>query len=64
VPDDVRLLLAQGLDQSDNVTDQVEDGVRVDVVGMVAASVSTLVRGDHSEARIGQRAELVVPGVP
>ncbi len=64
VPDDVRLLLAQGVDQSDDVADQVEDGVRVDVVGMVAASVATLVGGDHAEARIGQRAELVMPGVP
>lgn len=64
VPDDVRFLLAQGVDQSDDVADQVEDGVRVDVVGMVAASVSPLVGGDHAEARIGQRAELVVPGVP
>lgn len=64
VPDDIGLLLAQGLDQPHYVTDQMQDGVRPDVVGMVAESVSALVGGDDTEARVGQRAELVLPGMP
>lgn len=64
VPDDVRLLLAQCLDQTDDVADQVEDAVRIDGVGTVTTPVSTLVRSDHSEAGVGQGTELVVPGVP
>lgn len=54
VPDDERLLLAEGVYQADDVADQVEDGVRVDGVGVVAAAVATLIGGDHAEARVGQ----------
>lgn len=64
VPDDVRLLLAQSVDQTGHVPDEVEDGVRIDGVGMVAAPVATLVGGDHTEARVGQGAGMVAPGMP
>ncbi len=64
VPDDERPLLAQRADQPDHVPHQVQDAVVGHVLGVVAAAVPALVRRDHPEAGLGQRPELVPPGVP
>ncbi len=57
-------LLAEGADQRGDVTDQVQQGVRVDRLGLLAAGVAALVDGDHAVAGLGERGELVPPGVP
>ncbi len=64
MPDDERPFLAQRVDQPDHVPHQVEDAVRGHVLGVVAASVPALVGSDHPETGLGQRPELVPPGVP
>ena len=52
------------VEQSDEVTDEMEDGVLIDRLGPVALAVTAHVRGNGMEARLSQCNDLVTPGVP
>ncbi len=61
---DHRLLLAQGIDQTHHVADQMQQGVLVDRVGPIGPPIAAHVGRHGVEPRLGQGAKLMAPGVP
>src|ERR1700730_14133276 len=64
VSDDEGAVLAQRLDQTNNVRDEVEDVVCRDLVGRIGLAVTTLVGCDYPKSGCGERRYLVAPAVP
>ena len=61
--DDDGLLLAERCDQSDHVADRIEDRVGADIGWRAGPAEAAHVGGDDMEAGLGQRRDLVPPGV-
>jgi hypothetical protein len=59
-----RVLRLQRIQEADEIADQMEDGVLIDRLRLVALAVAAHVRGDHMEAGRGERIDLVTPGIP
>ncbi len=55
---------AERVDEPDRVPRQVQDRVLVRLGGAAGAGVAALVGGDGVESGLGERGELVPPGVP
>jgi hypothetical protein len=64
VPHDHRLPLAQGIEEADHVAHQVQLGVALAPFGPVGPAIAALIGGHGVVAGLGQRDELVAPGVP
>ena len=63
VADEHRLLGADVVEQADEVGGQLDDVVGVDGVGLRRAAVAALIGRQHVVAGLGQRRNLVAPGV-
>ena len=55
---------ARSIEQADEISHQVQLGVRVDVVGHVGLAVAPLIGGDHVVPGRAERPELMAPRVP
>ena len=63
VPDDHRPFGADVIEQADDVGGQLDDVVRVDGRRLRRPAVAALIGRQHAVARLGQRRNLVTPGV-
>ncbi len=52
------------IEQADEVADQMKDRVLIDRLGCVALAVTAHVGGNGAEARRGEGANLMAPGIP
>src|SRR5208282_1159050 len=64
VPDDDGLLLAQGMNDADDVGREVQDVIRLDRFRRVRLPIPALIRRDRLVASLGKRCHLMPPGVP
>jgi hypothetical protein len=61
VPDDDRVLLAERLDEPDDVPDRVQERVRVDFERSVREAEPAQVGRDDAKPRSGDRTDLMAP---
>jgi hypothetical protein len=59
-----RRFLAEPLNESDDVTDQIEHIVGRDSLGAIGQVIPSLIGRDGMEARLRKRAEMMAPRVP
>ncbi len=64
VADKNRLLFTEHVEHAHQVSDEVQQRIRFDSIGLVGLAVSSQVEGDDVVASFGQRGELVPPGIP
>jgi len=57
------LLFPEGVDEADDIPDQLEDVVRLYRFGPVGAPVAALIGGNGVKSRIGQGRQLVSPAI-
>src|SRR5262249_31245654 len=64
MPDHDDSRFAQRIDEANNVSDQIEDVVRLNRFRSVGLSVAALVGGNRSEPCLRERGNLMAPGIP
>ena len=64
MPDEDRSLLADGIEETEEVVGQMHDVVVLDGRWAVGCAVAALVGGDDAKSLVGQGSELVTPRVP
>jgi hypothetical protein len=62
--DNDRTLLAQGMDETDDIPRQLEDMIHLDGLRLVGLAITTLVWCHHVVPCLRERRQLVAPGVP
>src|SRR5262249_21966972 len=55
---------AERIHQTDNVTNKVQDVIRLDLRRRLGLPIAALVRSHHAKTRFGQRVNLVTPRIP
>ena len=61
---DDRLRLAEGVDEANNISAQLENIVVLDSLRSICLAVAALVRRDDAVSCLSQRLQLVAPRVP
>jgi hypothetical protein len=55
---------AQCVEQADHIANQMEQGVLVDLLGAIGLPIAAHVRRDGVKSRVGERVQLMAPGIP